>query len=72
MCRLSDGLTLVCPVMKHINGWLDDAAGIRQVENSFVVPFLSDNYKDSYKTLDLHSPMYASQYSIDYPNVTLI
>ena len=72
LCRYSEELTLVYAVTKPIDGWLDDAAGIRQVDESFFVPLLADNHKDLHKISGPHSPTYASRYSIDYSNVTLI
>ena len=72
LCRYSEELTLVYAVTKPIDGWLDDAAGIRQVDESFFLPLLADNHKDLYKISGPHSPTYASRYSIDYSNVTLI
>ncbi|KAG9185079.1 hypothetical protein G6011_03026 [Alternaria panax] len=72
LCRYSDELTLVYAVTKPIDGWLDDAAGIRQVDESFFVPLLADNHKDLYKISSPHSSMYASRYSINHSNVTLI
>ncbi|CAG5181765.1 uncharacterized protein ALTATR162_LOCUS9823 [Alternaria atra] len=68
LCRYSDELTLVYGITKPIAGWLNDAAGIRQVDESFFMPLLADNHKDLYKISGPHSPMYASQYS----NITLI
>lgn len=72
LCRYNDELTLVYAVTKPIDGWLDDAAGIKQVDESFFVPLLADNHKDLYKISGPHSPMYASRYSINHSNVTLI
>ncbi|RYN63539.1 hypothetical protein AA0119_g13154 [Alternaria tenuissima] len=72
LCRYSDQLTLVFAVTKPIDGWLDDAAGIRQVDESFFEPLLANKHKDLYKISGQHSSVYASRYSIDYSCITLI
>lgn len=72
LCRYNDELTLIYAVTKAIDGWLDDAAGIRQVDESIFVRLLADYNADSYNLSDAYSPMYASRYTISYSKVTLI
>ncbi|KAJ4354787.1 hypothetical protein N0V95_003517 [Ascochyta clinopodiicola] len=72
LCRYSDELTLVYAVTKPIDEWLDDAAGIKQVDKSIFVRLLADHEEDLYKISDPQGPMYASRYTISYLNITLI
>jgi hypothetical protein len=60
LCRYSDELTLVYAITKAMDGWLDDAAGIRQVHESIFMCLLADYCADLYNILGLHSPIYAS------------
>jgi hypothetical protein len=72
LCRYGDELTLVYAVTKPTDGWLDDVSGIKQVDESFFEPLLANNHKDLYKISGPYGPMYASRYSIEYSNITLI
>lgn len=72
LCRYSDELTLVYAATQAIDGWLDDAAGIRQMDESMFVRLLSDNSADLYRLSGPHRSIYASRYTIDNTNVTLI